>query len=901
MPSTYQSSTSLLAQITVPANTSSNINIQVQNGAPGGGVSNTLQMSPADLTMTATSPDGTNTGTARLGVPVNLATTLLNSGHSSRSWSLQGAGTNVPSGTNNSNATYTPPQVMPSSPTATVTVFLTTQTNATVSYTMTLVNPVPAVTTIAPAQLLTGSTQTVALTGSGFVPGTTVTLNGATLSYTYIDYNDASVQVPVPASASGTLTFRVSNPAPGGGTSTFTDVIQPNVITLTATDSYGTNTGYTELGVPLTMTANVAGSAQTAVTWSLVGNGTLTSNGGYKLNKMPARRVVTITATLVSNPSITASYALTPINPVPSISIVSPTILAAGSTQTMTLTGAGFEPTTIVEVNGAGVPTTYNSYNSLTAQISVDPAAVGDLSIQAYTPDYTGGTSDFIPVAVSAPISATAAARLLDQTTFGPTTALIQHVQQEGVTAWLAEQFNTPQTVLPIIPVNPPSYCATASFCNESEWWQTVLTGNDQLRQRVSWALSQLFVTSSTDITGQGMNNYANMLAADAFTNWYTIMNDVTLSPAMGIYLNMVNSRAPGNGLISNENFARENMQLFNMGEFLLNQDGSLQLDGNGNPIPSYTQAQVQAFARVFTGWTFANSDGSSPSVLNNPVNYYYPLVAVENYHDVTSKAVLNGATLPGGQSAEQDLAQALANVFNHPNVPPFVSLQLIQHLVKSTPSPAYVSRVAAIFTDNGNGVRGDMQAVLTAIFTDPEARAGDSAMQASDGHLREPILWTTGVMRGLGYVNVDSNNYYQWLSSYAGALGEWPYRSPNVFNFFSPSYVIPGTTLNAPEFALENTASVNDRLNLADTLVSNNLRHFNVDLSTTSPLGQVLASQGPAALVQSLNSLFLAGTMDSASAATITDAVSSVTDPGQQLRIAIYLVITSDPYKILH
>ena len=570
-------------------------------------------------------------------------------------------------------------------------------------------------------------------------------------------------------------------------------------------------------------------------------------------------------------------------------------------------------PSTVIEVNGAAVPTTYVSPTSIVAQISAGANATGNLSVQADTSTQHGGLSNSLPVAISAPISATAAARLLDQTTFGPTTDLIQHVQQEGVTAWLAEQFNTPQTVLPLLPAVVPSYCGSivgdpgsalpSVFCFESEWWQAAITGNDQLRQRVAFALSELFVISGVDFEwGQEEQNYANMLAADAFTNWYKIMSDVTLSPAMGFYLNMLNSQKPSGTLIANENYARENMQLFNLGLDLLNQDGTPQLDGNGNPIPAYTQAQVQAFARAFTGWTYANPDGSTPTVFPAAPNYYNSLVPIESWHDETAKTLLNGTTLPAGQTAEQDMAGALTNVFQHPNVPPFVSQQLIQHLVKSDPSPAYISRVAAVFTDDGNGVRGDMQAVLTAIFTDPEARAGDTAPQPSDGHLREPILWMTGAMRGLGFVNVDPNNFWWSLSNYLRlGLGEVPYESPAVFNFFPPSYVIPGTTLNAPEFGLENTATVTARLTLADYLVNNAITGFNVDLSATSPLGQIAASQGPSALVQALNNLFLYGTMDSNTAAAITNEISTMTDPAQQVRVAAYLVITSPQYLVLH
>jgi Protein of unknown function (DUF1800) len=284
-------------------------------------------------------------------------------------------------------------------------------------------------------------------------------------------------------------------------------------------------------------------------------------------------------------------------------------------------------------------------------------------------------------------------------------------------------------------------------------------------------------------------------------------------------------------------------------------------------------------------------------------VYYYHPMVAVPGpYHDETSKTLLDGVTLNPGQSAQQDLAQALTNVFDHPTVPPFVCKQLIQHLVKSEPSPAYVDRVATVFINDGNGVRGDMQAVLTAIFTDPEARAGDTNEQTSDGHLREPILWLSGILRGLGAVNVDRNDYYEYLSEDTNTLNEVPYASPAVFNFFPPSYVIPGTILNAPEFGLENTASVTGRLTLADTIVNNNLYNFNIDTSATSPLGTVLVSKGPAALVNELSTLFLYGEMDSATAAAITNEIGTIkNDPARQVRLAAFLVVTSSPYKVLH
>ncbi len=792
---------------------------------------------------------------------------------------------------------------MPANPSVTVIAYAQSLPALTTSYTFTLINPVPVVNSATPTQLLNGGTQTVTLTGSSFVSGTTVLFNSTTLPITYISSTQATVQVPVAANATGTLSLQVQNPAPGGGAgNTFTETVAPASIALTATGEDGINTGNAVEDYTVAMSASISGTMQTAVNWSVVGTGSITSGGVYTPpSTIPSNPVDIIYATLAANPAVTAAYPVNIVNPVPTLTASSLSMVPAGELTAVTFTGTSFVPSTVIQVNGAAVPTTYVSTTSLIAQLTIEDTATGTLSVQAYTPAPSGGVSSPVYVGIAITISETAAARLLDQTTFGPTTSLIQHVQSEGVDAWLTEQYNTPQTVLPVIPAKLPSYTGASGSMAESEWWQAAITGNDQLRQRVAFALSELFVISDDTVTGWDVQYYMNKLAQDAFSNWYTIMNDVTLSPGMGNYLNMLNSAKPTATLIADENYARENMQLFNLGLDLLNQDGSLQLDVNGNPIPTYTEAQVQAFARAYTGWTYANADGSTPNSFNKTSNHYYPMVAVESQHDENPKTLLNRTVLPAGQTAEQDLAGALTNIFQHPNLPPFVCQQLIQHLVKSDPSPGYISRVAAVFMNDGSGIRGDLQAVFTAIFTDPEARAGDTAPQPGDGHLREPILWTTNIMRGLGFVNVDPNNYWENLSNKTLALGERPFEAPAVFNFFPPNYVIPGTTLNAPEFGLENTANVVGRLTLANNMVFNYIGGFNVDLSATSPLGQILVSQGPAALVNALNNLFLYGTMDSNTAAAITNEISSVTTPARQVRMAVYLTVTSPEYLVLH
>jgi len=413
------------------------------------------------------------------------------------------------------------------------------------------------------------------------------------------------------------------------------------------------------------------------------------------------------------------------------------------------------------------------------------------------------------------------------------------------------------------------------------------------------------------------VTTFQNILANDAFKNFYTIMQDVTLSPGMGAYLNMLNSAKPGvvGGVaqIANENYSRELMQLFTTGIDMLNPDGSLQLDSSGNPIPVYTEAQVQAFARAYTGWTYGQPGGAALTKYpNGTADYDDPMQSYDAQHDMLAKVLLSGTTLPAGQSSSQDLTGALTNIFNHPNVGPFVCRQLIQHLVASNPSPAYVSRISAVFANDGTGTRGNMQAVIQAILLDPEARAGDANPSFDGGHLREPMLYMTNAMRGLGFGFVGAGagtgaEYYYTPSNFTSALSEKPYTSGSVFNFFPPNYVIPGSTTNAPEFSLENTASAVLRLTLVDNIVYNRISDFTVDLSATSALGLMASATGNATtdstnLVNALSNLFMHGQMPAQMQTDIVTHLATIlNNPAERVRVAVYLVLTSSQYKVEH
>jgi uncharacterized protein (DUF1800 family) len=410
------------------------------------------------------------------------------------------------------------------------------------------------------------------------------------------------------------------------------------------------------------------------------------------------------------------------------------------------------------------------------------------------------------------------------------------------------------------------------------------------------------------------MAPYMRLLLQDAFVNYRTIMNDVTLSPAMGRYLDMVNNNDPTNATQhANENYARELMQLFTLGLDKLNDDGTLQLDSSGNPIPTFTQAQVQAFALAYTGWTYPTAPGNTP-LKNNPAYWIGPMIPVESEHGMLAKILLpvNGTavTLPAGQSAETDLAGALDNIFAQPSLPPFVSKQLIQHLVTSNPSTAYVKRVANVFISGtfsgggvtiGSGQRGDMQAVIAAILLDPEARRGDSpgTTNAGDGHLREPILYIANVLRAFGATSDGAAPV-----SMAASMSETPLDSPSVFNFFPPGYGIPGTNLLGPEFDLETTATTLVRANFANSFVYSSNSIGTGTTVSFSPFAALAANPNSTGqLIDSLNLLLLHNTMTSDVRASILAAVNAVPAGAnqnlQRAQAAIYLILSSSQYQV--
>ena len=541
--------------------------------------------------------------------------------------------------------------------------------------------------------------------------------------------------------------------------------------------------------------------------------------------------------------------------------------------------------------------------------------------------------------------------RFLEQATFGPTAATDMRVRRIGLRAWLGEQFAAtypsatnpypdqvlkPGTAQPDCDGNAtvpdvPATCNrdTYSMYQPQTWFfREAFYGDAQLRHRVAWALSEIWVTSGVDIQqGRHMVESHKILSNNAFGNYRTLMKQMTLSPTMGAYLSMASSTKNN----PNENYAREIKQLFTIGLFMLNQDGTLQCvehnpcQSGDTPIPTYDQNVVNNLTKVLTGWTYCETTALCPNRTAGALNFIDPMLLNNNNHDLTAKTLL---TYPGVTNqniaactgctgtaiatyANNSMDQALDNMFYHPNVGPFVSKILIQHMVTSDPTPAYISRVAGIFNNNGSGVRGDMKAVIKAILLDPEAR-GDVKTDPNYGKLREPVQFATNLYKALNVRSADglsqSDGYVYARGEFSG-MGQVPFLSPTVFNFFPPGYVIPGTAMLGPEFAIMTTGTAIQRANFVNrtcftnpaiaVATPNAPNGTSVDFSDLQALST--ADSTGNLLVDELDRRMLHGTMSAAMKSTILTAVTAVasSDPLGRARQAVYLVATSSQYQV--
>ena len=423
------------------------------------------------------------------------------------------------------------------------------------------------------------------------------------------------------------------------------------------------------------------------------------------------------------------------------------------------------------------------------------------------------------------PLNDADAFRLLEQATFGPTLIDIASAGAMGAEAWISEQMQMPATYL-----SDGLAAANSQKWNEyvNVWWRHAIQADDQLRQRVAFALSEILVVSADAGLGDeqfGLANYYDILLRNAFGNYRDLLEEVTLNPVMGEYLSMKGNRKPDpdENIQPDENYAREVLQLFSIGQVQLNNDGTARLDTEGVPLPSYDQTTIENFARVFTGWHFANADHF---IWPQNTDYIAAMQPFEEYHDTDSKVLLNNTTLPPGQTARQDLDAALDNIFNHPNVGPFIARQLIQRLVTSNPSAQYVSDVATVFNSNQAGERGSLASTVKAILMHSEARSGHLANPDSFGKLKEPIIRIAQIWRAFEPATIPYEFNYSWVED---EVGQAPLNSPSVFNFFRPSYSQPGEIrdrgLVSPEFQIVDETSI---INITSRLLANTIWSHN-------------------------------------------------------------------------
>lgn len=531
------------------------------------------------------------------------------------------------------------------------------------------------------------------------------------------------------------------------------------------------------------------------------------------------------------------------------------------------------------------------------------------------------------------PTSDAQAARFLTMATFGPTAADIALVRQIGYRAWIAQQLAMPATLQrPYVEALDAAVQNPGQADRMEAWFNNAVTAPDQLRQRIAWALSQILVVSDqfAGLTQDpvALAEYYDTLARDSAEfidsngqrhapTYYNLLYDVTLSPSMSNMLSYLRNKKAdtSKGTSPDENYAREVMQLFTIGLVLLNPDGSQKLDGNGQPIPTYPQAVVTAYARVFTGWSYSTGFGSNPSNYQNwSTAEYQPLVCYDTYHDFGAKTLVSytgnyGANsdalgLPANNSCVADLQQGLAILVSHPNVAPFISKQLIQRFVTSNPTPDYVARVSAVFESSG----GNLSEVVTAILTDNEAVSGSIPVQYAAtytfGKAREPLLKLTALWR---YYHAAASVGLYSFSSPQNAYVERPQGASSVFNFYTPFYAPPGEIadngLVGPEFQIINESTVataaNDLTARSNAYIgnsSNTPETIAIDISSLTAI-----ANDANALADQIDHDLLYGSMSASMKASLVEMINAIPASSAVTRAqaALQLTLISPEFAI--
>ncbi|MEO8672180.1 MAG: DUF1800 family protein [Tahibacter sp.] len=526
-------------------------------------------------------------------------------------------------------------------------------------------------------------------------------------------------------------------------------------------------------------------------------------------------------------------------------------------------------------------------------------------SLQARIYD-TINRSNFDPLPATDVVASDAdAARFLTQATFGPTRAEITRLRSLGYSLWIDQQLSAPPTLArPFMDAVNTALVAGGQTIGHNQrldrWFYTAAYAPDQLRQRMAFALSQIFVISDQNGTLSGepiqVTEYWDMLARDAFINYRTLLGDVTYNPSMGKYLSHFRNRKAATGREPDENYAREVMQLFSIGLIERNLNFSPLLNA-GQPIATYDQNVITNYAKLFTGFNYSDA-----TTIFNGTNTYLAMTCIATEHDVTLKTVLDGMTIAAGQTCAQDVSDGLNIITAHPNVAPFISRQLIQRFVGSNPSANYIQRVAQKFQNNGSGERGDLGAVIKAILTDSEARG---APTATSGKLREPLLRLTAMWRAFDAQVPPTSAFGEikmGLTNPTGTYGQRPLGAATVFNFYEPDYQQPGPIENAQLYSPE-MQIINESTTFA---IANNLYNYswNSYIGMTTPptdrplldLTSLTSLATPTAMVDEANLRMMYGSMSSNMRTTMINMLTFMTGAStvEKARSLIYIVAIS-------
>ncbi|TMG74906.1 MAG: DUF1800 domain-containing protein [Betaproteobacteria bacterium] len=551
------------------------------------------------------------------------------------------------------------------------------------------------------------------------------------------------------------------------------------------------------------------------------------------------------------------------------------------------------------------------------------------------SPQGSGVNLSTVPPSAYPLPAAADAARFLNQASFGATEAEVNKVRTYGYSAWLEDQFFMPGRSHEAYINTVSASLAPGQSLDDSHvmntFWREAATGQDQLRRRVAFALSQIFVVSLQDSTvsefKRGVASYLDMLGRNAFGNYRQLLDEVTLHPMMGLYLSHLRNRKedPARNRVPDQNYAREVMQLFSIGLYELNPDGTPRLVG-GQPVETYASGDIVGLSRVFTGFSWAGPDKSDTRFfgggMQDPDREVLFMQSYPSFHSISEKRFLT-AVIPAGTNADPDgdLRIALDTIASHPNVGPFISRQLIQRLVTSNPTPAYVARVAQAFDagrytsglwSTGTGQRGELRATVAAILLDPEARTAARLADPGFGKVREPILRTAHWMRAFNASSASGNFLLGVTDDATASLGQSAMRSPTVFNFYRPGYVPPNTSiatagLVAPELQIVNEVSVVGYSNFMRSAVQNGLGSGSPRDIQPDYTAELALADNADLLIDRVSLLLTAGSMSAATRMIIRDAVNSVAMPAtnqttarqNRVRLAVFFTLSSPEYLV--